>query len=177
MISPNVTSETIKITGTIATNRLNRYVLTVVVRRSAYGAKYPVGKMRMKHSRSAWFAPIVAVTLIVVFAWAASLAQATPEIFVAASLAFSIAEGIVLAFVGCLWSSRGVPIAVVVAAITGVLAAPGRWEVAYLHTAHALQAPDLLTDLGVTVAWGAFAGLAGATILRERLRTLLPGGG
>ena len=118
----------------------------------------------------------MAITLIIVFAWAASLAQATPEIFVAASLTFAIAEGIVLAFVGCVWSPRGVPVAIAVSAITAVLAVPGRWEVAYLRTGHALQTPDLLSDVGVTLVWGAFAGLAGATILRERLRTLLPGG-
>jgi hypothetical protein len=111
----------------------------------------------------------------VAFAWAASLEQATPEIFVAASLVFSIAEGIVLAFVGSVWSSRGIAIATVVAAITAVLATPGRWEVAYMHTGHALQLPDLISDLAVSVAWGAFAGLAGATVLRERLAALLPG--
>jgi hypothetical protein len=111
----------------------------------------------------------------VAFAWAASLERATPEIFVAASLVFSIAEGIVLAFVGSVWSSRGIAIATVVAAITAVLATPGRWEVAYMHTGHALQLPDLISDLAVSVAWGAFAGLAGATVLRERLAALLPG--
>jgi hypothetical protein len=130
-----------------------------------------------EYGRGAWFAPIVAITLIIVFAWAASLEQATPEIFVAASLAFAIGEGIVLAFVGCVWSSRGVAVAAVVAAITAVLATPGRWEVAYLRTGHALQLPDLMSDLGVTVAWGAFAGLAGATVLRQRLAALLPGRG
>jgi hypothetical protein len=31
-----------------------------------------------------------------------------------------------------------------------------------------------MLDLAVTVAWGAFAGLAGATALRERLQALLP---
>jgi hypothetical protein len=119
--------------------------------------------------------PIIGATLIVVLAWAASLFQATAEIFVAASLVFSIAEGIILAFVGAAWSSRGIPTAVVVACITGVLAAPGRWEVAYLRTGVNPQMNDLLTDLGVTLAWAAFAGLAGATILRERLVALLPG--
>jgi hypothetical protein len=126
--------------------------------------------------RGLWFAPIFGATLIVILAWVASLEQASPEIFVAASLFFSICEGIVLAFIGCVWSSRGVPIAVAAAAITGVLAIPGRWEVAYLLTGQTLQLIDMLTDFGVTIAWGAFAGLAGATILRERLAALLPGG-
>ena len=125
--------------------------------------------------RGAWFAPIPAVTIIVILAWAAAIFQSTPEVFVAASLVFSICEGIVLAFVGCVWSSRGPAIAAVVAAITGILATPGRWEVAYLRTGQTLQMNDLLLDLGVTVAWGAFAGLAGSTILRERLSKLLPG--
>lgn len=109
-----------------------------------------------------------------VCAWAASLEQATPEIFVAASLVFSIAEGVVLAFVGAVWSARGVAWAVGVAILTALLATPGRWELAYLRTGQNAQLLDLAIDLGVTIAWGAFAGLAGATILRERLLTLLP---
>ena len=35
------------------------------------------------------------------------------------------------------------------------------------------QPVDLLTDLCVSIAWGAFAGLAGATVLRRRLATLM----
>jgi hypothetical protein len=143
------------------------------VRRNGAAGQHD-GAAPKQYGRGAWFAPIVAVTIIIVFAWAASLEQATPEIFVAASLAFAIGEGIVLAFVGCVWSSRGVAVAAVVAAITAALATPGRWEVAYLRTGHALQLTDLMSDLAVTVAWGAFAGLAGATILRERLSALLP---
>ena len=38
----------------------------------------------------------------------------------------------------------------------------------------AAELTDLLVDAAVTLAWAAFAGLAGATILRERLATLLP---
>ena len=121
-----------------------------------------------------WLGPILSATLIVVLAWAASLFQATPEVFVAASLMFSICEGIILAFIGAAWSSRGVAVAVVVACITAVLATPGRWELAYLRTGSNPQMNDLLADLGLTLAWGAFAGLAGATVLRERLLTLLP---
>jgi hypothetical protein len=124
--------------------------------------------------RGLWLAPIFGATLIVLLAWAASLEQATPEIFVAASLVFSICEGIVLAFVACIWSWRGVPIAVTVATLTGVIAIPGRWEVASLLTHQTLQLMDMLQDVGVTIAWGAFCGLAGATILRERLAALLP---
>jgi predicted small integral membrane protein len=123
-----------------------------------------------------WLGPIFGATLIVVLAWTASLFQATAEVFVAASLAFSIGEGIILAFIGAAWSSRGVPTAVVVACITAVLATPGRWELAYLRTGVNPQMNDLLVDLGVTLAWAAFCGLAGATILRERLTTLMPRG-
>jgi predicted small integral membrane protein len=123
-----------------------------------------------------WLGPIIGATLIVVLAWTASLFQATAEIFVAASLAFSIGEGIILAFIGAAWSSRGAPTAVVVACITAVLATPGRWELAYLRTGVNPQMNDLLVDLGVTLAWAAFCGLAGATILRERLTTLMPRG-
>ena len=121
-----------------------------------------------------WLGPIVAATLIVFMAYAASMFQATAEVFVAASVVFSLFEGIVLAFVGAGWSSRGVPFAVVVACITGVVATPARWEIAYLRTGVNPQMPELLADLGLTLAWGAFTGLAGATILRERLTTLLP---
>jgi predicted small integral membrane protein len=123
-----------------------------------------------------WLGPIIGATLIVVLAWAASLFQATSEVYIAASLTFSICEGIVLAFIGAAWSPRGVPTAMVVACITAVLATPGRWELAYLRTGVNPQMNDLLLDLGVTVAWGAFAGLAGATILRERLAALIPRG-
>jgi hypothetical protein len=134
-----------------------------------------VKKRAGRTDRRAWFAPIPAVTLIIVLAWAASIFQSTAEVFVAASLVFSLGEGIVLAFVGTVWASRGPAIATVVAAITAVLATPGRWEVAFLRTGQNPQMNDLLLDLAVTVAWGAFAGLAGSTILRERLQTLLPG--
>jgi len=124
--------------------------------------------------RGAYLAPILGATIIVTVAWAASLEQATPEIFVAASLVFALIEGVVLAFVGTVWSARGVLQAVVAAVITALLATPGRWELAQLRTGQTPQLMDLLVDLGVTVAWAAFAGLAGATILRDRLTTLLP---
>jgi len=124
--------------------------------------------------RGAWLAPIIGATIIVLLAYAASLEQATPEVFVAASLVFSIAEGIVLAFVGAVWSARGVGWAVGMAVVTAVLAIPGRWEVAYARTGVTPQYTDLAADVGVTLAWAAFAGLAGATILRDRLLTLLP---
>ena len=124
--------------------------------------------------RAAWLAPVFGATIIVTLAWAASLEQASPEIFVAASLLLSITEGIVLAFVGAIWSPRGVPIAVGMAVLTGILATPGRWELATLRTGQSLQTVDLLEDVAANLAWAAFAGLAGATILRERLSRLLP---
>jgi len=127
-----------------------------------------------KVTRTAWLAPIIGATIIVTLAWAASLEQATPEIFVVASLVFSITEGIVLAFVGTVWSPRGVLVAVAVAMLTAVLATPGRWQLAMLRTGQTPQTVDLAADLGVNLAWAAFAGLAGATILRERLSRLLP---
>jgi hypothetical protein len=124
--------------------------------------------------RGAWLAPIIGATIIVLMAWAASLEQATAELFVAASIVFSIAEGIVLAFVGAVWSARGVGAAMGMAVLTAILAIPGRWEVAYARTGQTPQYTDLAIDAAVTLAWAALAGLAGATILRERLLTLLP---
>ena len=121
-----------------------------------------------------WLGPIIGATLSVVFAWTAALFQATAEIFVAASLLFSVLEGVVCAFIGSSWASRGAPIATVVAAITAVLAVPGRWEVAYLRNGQMPQLTDLMFDLLLTVAWGAFCGLAGATLLRDRLQSLSP---
>jgi hypothetical protein len=124
--------------------------------------------------RGAWFAPIFGATIIVTVAWAASLAQATPELFMAASLLFALIEGIVLAFIGAVWSPRGVQRSVAFAVLTVLLATPGRWEVAQLRTGQTPQYADLLLDLAASVAWAIFAGLAGATILRDRLLALLP---
>ena len=124
--------------------------------------------------RGAWLAPIIGSTLIVVFAWAASLQQAAAEVFVAASLVFALVEGIILAFVAAVWSARGLAWAVGMAVLTAVLAIPGRWELGYLRTGQRPQLTDLSSDVAVTLAWAAFAGIAGATILRERLLTLLP---
>ncbi len=124
--------------------------------------------------RGAFLAPIIGATIIVTLAWAASLEQATPEVFVAASLVFSIAEGIVLAFVAAVWSARGLWAAVGMSVVTAVLAIPGRWEVAYGRTGQMPQYTDFAVDAGVTLAWAIFAGLAGATILKDRLLTLLP---
>ena len=134
------------------------------------------GGRRRRSGRGLWLSPILAATIIVILAWAAAAEQATPEIFVAASLLFSLCEGIVLAFIGCVWASRGVVVAVGVAALTGLLAIPGRWELASLLTHQTPQLMDMLQDVGVTVVWGAFCGLAGATILQKRLAALLPGG-
>jgi hypothetical protein len=129
---------------------------------------------RSRLGRGAWLAPIIGSTLIVFFAWAASLQQAAPEVFVAASLVFALIEGLILAFVAAIWSARGLGWAVGMALVTAVLAIPGRWELAYLRTGQRPQLLDLGSDVAVTLAWAAFAGIAGATILRERLLALLP---
>ena len=118
--------------------------------------------------------PLLGTTIIVTLAWAASLEQSTPEIFAAASVFFALAEGIVLAFVAAAMSSRGLRWAIGLAIVMAILATPGRWEVAYLRTNQRPQLTDLGIDLGVTLLWAAFAGLAGATVLRERLLPLLP---
>jgi hypothetical protein len=117
---------------------------------------------------------VLGTTIIVTLAWAASLEQATPEVFAAASVLFALGEGIVLAFIGAAMSARGLAWAIGLAMLTAILATPGRWEVAYLNTGQRPPLTDLGIDFVVTVAWAMFAGLAGATVLRERLRTLLP---
>ena len=142
--------------------------------RNGVAQRRPRPKARQKLSRAAWLAPFFGATIIVTLAWATSLEQATPEIIVAASLLFSLLEGIVFAFVAAIWSPRGVPIAVGMAALTALLATPGRWELARLHTGQTPQVFDLVADLAANLAWAVFAGLAGATILRERLTRLLP---
>ena len=77
------------------------------------------------------------------------------------------------AFVAAIWSPRGVPIAVGMAALTGCWRhlAAGSWP-RCTQVRH--QTIDLVADLAANLAWAAFAGLAGATILRERLSRLLP---
>jgi hypothetical protein len=121
-----------------------------------------------------WLAPPIGVVVIVGLAFAASRAQASAELFVAAALTFSLCEGAVLALVGWAWSRRGILAAVVAASVTAALAAPVRWWVGsvagYLQTS---KPANLLEDLLVSVAWGAIAGLAGATILRSRLAALM----
>jgi hypothetical protein len=117
----------------------------------------------------------IGVVLIVAFAAAASLAQASQEVFIAASLVFSLGEGVVLAIVGFKWSRRGVAAAMLAAALTAGVASPARWEVRLLMQSGqaAAQQLDLLVDLLVSIAWGAFAGLAGATVLYRKLATLM----
>jgi hypothetical protein len=121
-----------------------------------------------------WLAPIIGSTIIVTLAWAASQQQATAEVFVGASLLFALLEGVVLAFVAAVWSARSLVWAVGMSIATALLAIPGRWELAYLGTGQRPPWTDLGVDLGVTLAWAALAGIAGATVLRERLLTLLP---
>jgi hypothetical protein len=124
----------------------------------------------------AWLALPIGVLVIVVLALAASLAQATEGVFVAASLVFSLCEGVVLAIVSFIWwTRRGLPAAILAAVVTATFAAPVRWEVNILAR-NGQSAPipsDLLTDLLVSIAWGAFAGLAGATVLRPKLAALM----
>jgi len=124
----------------------------------------------------AWLAVPIGVLVIVALAAGASLAQATESVFVAASLLFSLCEGVVLAIVGFIWwSRRGIPAAVLAAVVTAAVAAPARWEVTILahYGQSALSSTDLLSDLLVSIAWGAFAGLAGATVLRPKLAALM----
>ena len=125
--------------------------------------------------KRAWLAPPIGAAIIVALAAALSLAQATDWVFLLASLVFSLCEGVVLALVGFTWIRRGVVAAVLAAAVTAAVAAPLRWEVRFfMHYGQPIpQTLDLLTDLAVSVAWGAFAGLAGATILRPKLAALM----
>jgi hypothetical protein len=124
--------------------------------------------------RNAWLAPPIGASIIVGLAYAAAGAQATAEVFVAAAMVFSLCEGVVLAVVGWAWSPRGVAAATIAAAVTAAVAAPARWEVSHLAGyMPTFQPVDLLLDLLVSVAWGALAGLAGATILRSRLTAMM----
>ena len=123
-------------------------------------------------SRWAWLSPPIGAAVIVALAAAASLAQATPEIFVAASLVFSLCEAVVLALVGYAWSRRGLVAATLAGIGTAAVAAPARWEVTLLRYGLPLQQRDLLEDLLVSIALGALAGLAGATILRSRFAAM-----
>jgi hypothetical protein len=123
---------------------------------------------------SRWLAPPLGLIVIVGLAYAAAGAQASPEVFVAAALLFSLCEGVVLAVVGWTWSGRGVLSAVIAAAATAALAAPARWEIGSLAGyVRGQQTTDLLMDLLVSTAWGAMAGLAGATVLKARLTALM----
>jgi len=126
----------------------------------------------------AWLAVPIGVVVIVLLAAGASLAQATEGVYVAAALLFSLCEGVVLAIVGYIWwSRRGLPAAILAAVVTAAVAAPARWEMTILahYGQSALASTDLLSDLLVSIAWGAFAGLAGATALRPKLAALMRG--
>jgi hypothetical protein len=120
-----------------------------------------------------WLSPPIGAVVIVGLATAASLAQSTEAVFVAASLVFSVCEGVVLALVGYAWSRRGLVAAMLAAAATAAVAAPARWEVSLLRSGLPVQQTDLLADLLFSIAWGALAGLAGATVLRPRLANLM----
>ena len=124
--------------------------------------------------RGAWWAVFLGALLIVGLGWLVALEPAGSQVVVASSLLFALAEGIVLAFVAALWSSRGLPYAVAAAVLTAVMATGGRWELVYMQTSRTADLPDLLLDLGFTVAYAILAGVLGATILRERLTNLLP---
>jgi hypothetical protein len=113
--------------------------------------------------------------LIVGLSWLVSLQPANSPVLVASSLLFALAEGIVLAFVAALWSSRGLSYAVAAAVLTAIMAAGGRWELVYIQNSRTAQLPDLLLDLGFTLAYAVIAGIIGATILRERLPDRLLG--
>jgi len=147
----------------------------------ARGGNHRVPRRKRSNSagpidRRAWLALPVAVVAIVALAAGASLAQAAEAVFIAASLLFSLCEGVILAIVGWIWwSRRGIVGAMVAAAVTAAVAAPARWEVTILIQYGRRNPPptDLLSDMLVSIAWGAFAGLAGATVLRPRLAALM----
>jgi hypothetical protein len=124
-------------------------------------------------NKTAWLSAPIGAVIIVALAALASFAQSTAAVFVAAALVFSLGEGVVLAVVGYSWSRRGLIAAVLATAATAAVAAPARWEVSLLRFSQPVQPTDLLTDLLVSIAWGALAGLAGATILRPRLAVLM----
>ncbi len=132
------------------------------------------GAARPPLGRGTLVSPIVCASLIVTFAYAASLLQASPEVVAATALTYAAAEGLVLAVLGALWAQRGVGMAIAIAIFAALLATPGRWGLAYLHAGRTAPLLDLLEDLGITILWAAFAGLAGATVLRQRLSNLLP---
>jgi hypothetical protein len=123
----------------------------------------------------AWLIIFIATVSIAFFAWGASLTLQTPELSVPAALVFALAEGMILCFVGTVWSQRGVVNGVLAACVAGGLAAPIRWELArYQNGGRLATTNDLLSDFAVTLAWAAFAGFIGSTVLRRRLSALIP---
>jgi hypothetical protein len=126
-----------------------------------------------KINKTAWLSAPIGAVIIVALAALASFAQSTTVILVAAALVFSLCEGVVLAVVGYSWSRRGLVAAMLAGAATAAVAAPARWEVSLLRFSQPVQPTDQLTDLLISIAWGALAGLAGATILRPRLAVLM----
>jgi hypothetical protein len=131
---------------------------------------------RPKPGRGMLLSPIIGACLIVTFAYAASLLEAAPEIVAAAALTFALLEGVVLAFIGAIWASRRLGMSIAVAILTALIATAGRWALGYLHAGGRAPAfTDLLEDLAVTIAWAAFCGFAGGTVLRQRVSALMPG--
>jgi hypothetical protein len=110
--------------------------------------------------------------LIIGLGWLISLQPAGSQLLVPSSLFFALAEGIVLAVVAALWSSRGLSYAIAAAVLTGVIATGGRWELVYVQTSRTAQMQDLLLDLGFTIAYAVLAGIIGATILSTRIPAL-----
>ena len=116
--------------------------------------------------RGAWWAVIMGALLIVGLSWLVSLEPGNSPLLTASSLGFALAEGIVLACVAALWSNRGPSYAVAAAVLTGVLATAGRWELVYVQNSRTAPLPDLLLDLGFTVAYAVLAGIIGAMLAR-----------
>src|SRR2546423_1680241 len=102
-----------------------------------------------------WLSPPIGAAIVVAVCVAGPPARATPEILIVASVMFSVCEGVVLAFVGYAWSRRGILGAVFAGAGTAAVAAPARWELSLLRNAQPVPQSDLLSDLVVSLTWGA----------------------
>jgi FtsH-binding integral membrane protein len=145
--------------------------------RQRTGKSLPIWRQPLasRTARGAWWAVIMGALLIIGLGWLISLQPENSQFLVATSLLFALAEGVILAFVAALWSSRGLPYAVAASVLTGAIAAAGRSELVYVQNSRTAQMQDLLLDLGFTLAYAVIAGIIGATILRERLPRALVG--